>query len=430
MNIIVVGGGKMGLPLACVFAEKGAKVTVCDTNADLVAKINTGIAPHLEPELNYRLTKAVETGHLTATEDTTTAVRNAQVIVIIVSALLTQERDIDYSNLDAASEAVAHGLQKGTLVSYETTLPVGGCRNHLCPILEKSGLNVGKDFQLVFSPERIKSRNIFEQLSNTPKVVGGHNEIAAQAGEEFYRRYLDVEVINVGTLEAAEFVKLAGMVYRDVNIALVNELSIFAETMHINIGAVLEAANTDGETYMLRPSIGVGGHCTPVYPYFLIKGSQRVGVQQELVSIGRRINEKQPIRHVVRLKAVLGSLIGCRVHILGLAFRPSIRENSFSPAFALRDALRYEEACITIEDPLYSAKELTTYGFEPAIVNETSLDAVILNTAHPEYAQPDFQRWRTNGVRVIVDGQNFWPRAKIEKVGIIYIGIGQATTSL
>ncbi len=222
MNVVVVGGGKIGLPLACAFAANGAQVTVCDIDPELVAKVNGGQSPHLEPELSDRLKAVVEQGRLAASVDTPAAVGRAEAVVIIVDAKLTAGSEIDYGNLKQASAAVAGSLQKGALVSFETTLPVGGCRGELVPILETSGLKAGRDFDVVFSPERVKSNLIFQHLEKTPKVVGGLNVASARAGEAFYRRYLGAEVMNVGTLESAEFVVLEGA-SNDVKCHLIRE---------------------------------------------------------------------------------------------------------------------------------------------------------------------------------------------------------------
>src|SRR5215467_12079325 len=257
MRIVVVGGGKMGLPLACMFAHRGATVTVCDHSQAIVERINQGIDPHGEPEQDGYVRAGVASGRLVASEDTTSEVAQADAVVILVSALLTAERDIDWGNLVNASTAVAKGLRKGTLVSYETTVPVGGCRRTLAPVLEGQGLKAGRDFVLVFSPERVKSRSIFAHLSHTPKIVGGIDAASTRAGADFYTRWLGSPVFEVESLEAAEFVKLAGMIYRDVNIALANELALFAEGAGIDIWPILRAANTDGETALLQPGIGV-----------------------------------------------------------------------------------------------------------------------------------------------------------------------------
>jgi nucleotide sugar dehydrogenase len=427
MNIVVVGGGKMGLPLACIFAHRGASVTVCDSNPAIVARINEGSDPHNEPDQGRYVRDGVAAGRLRASEDTVTPVSCADAVVILVPAKLTSEKDIDWGNLLSASTAVAEGLCRGTLVSYETTIPVGGCRGMLIPALERGGLKAGADFLVVYSPERVKSRSVFARLCCTPKVVGGFDAASTAAGVAFYRRWLGAPVIDVGTLEAAEFVKLAGMIYRDVNIALANELAAFAEKAGLDVWSVLNAANTDGETELLRPGIGVGGHCTPVYPYFLINGAARGGLRQELAALGRRINDAQPARQIDRLAGVLGGLHKRRVHILGLAFRPQVPEDAYSPACALQHRLTEAGAAVTIEDPLYSDVELAKKGFTSGRVN-AGVDAVVLHTAHPEFSDPDFARWGVLGVRAVVDGRAFWSRRSIEAAGLVYLGVGIGAT--
>ena len=271
MKVAVIGAGKMGLPLACQFAARGASVLVCDVRQQVVDTINAGRCPIDEPGIAELLSAAVERRALLATTDTARAAAESEVIVVIVPALLTPELDADLSILCSVSEQIAAQLRPGTMVSYETTVPLGSTRHRFVPILERSGLRAGHDFDVVYSPERVKSQLVLDHLTKTPKVVGGINSAAAERGAAFYGQYLGAEVTNVGTLEAAEFVKLAGMAYRDVNIALANELACYAEAAGVNFEPVRQAANTDGEAMLLRPGIGVGGHCTPVYPYFLIR---------------------------------------------------------------------------------------------------------------------------------------------------------------
>jgi nucleotide sugar dehydrogenase len=407
-----------------MFAHRGAKVTVCDRSRAIVERINQGVDPHNEPEQAEYVLAGVGSGRLRASDDTSSEVAQADAVVILVSALLTAERDIDWQNLVNASAAVAKGLRKGMLVSYETTVPVGGVRGILAPILEGHGLKAGRDFVLVFSPERVKSRSILAHLSRTPKVVGGIDAASSRAGAAFYTRWLGAPVIELESLEAAEFVKLAGMIYRDVNIALANELALFAEGVGIDIWPILRAANTDGETALLQPGIGVGGHCTPVYPYFLIKDAARRGMQQELAALGRVINERQPERQIERLSAALGGLNRRRVHILGLAFRPQVSEDAFSPALVLQERLRQVGATVTIEDPLYNDVALAQKGFTPGRIDGNAMDVVVLHTAHPEFARPNFAEWRAKGICAVLDGRAFWSRREAEAAGLIYVGVG------
>lgn len=425
MNIVVVGAGKMGLPLACQLADNGGYVTACDTNAATVAKINRAEPPFEEPGLDAIMARNVAAGRLRAGTDTTAAVAGADTVIIIVPAYLGPDNDIDYCNLSAASEAVAAGLRPGTLVSYETTLPVGGCRSVLIPVLESSGLKAGSEFYVCFSPERVKSLHVFEHLQKIPKIVGGFDRQSADRAEVFYKEFLGAPVINVVTLEAAEFVKLAGMVYRDVNIALSNELAAYSEAAGIDMYQTIAAANTDGEAVLLQPGIGVGGHCTPVYPYFLTNDAARRKVPQLLSALARKTNEAQPARAVSRIAGVLQGLEGKAVHILGVAFRPDVKESAYSPAFPLLRDLRLQGAVVTAQDPLYSDDELIKLGFTPARAGTDPMRAVILNTAHSAFRESDFSAWRASGVQVIMDGRNLWPAGEVEKAGIAYLCVGK-----
>lgn len=422
----------MGLPLACVLADNGARVTVCDIRQELVDDINAGRPPYPEePGLDEIMARVHAAGTLRASTDTTGSVRGAQYVVVIVPAHLTETRDIDYHILEMASAAVGKGLQPGALVSYETTVAVGGVRAKLVPVLEReSGLKAGEDFFVSFSPERVKANLVFAKLRTTPKIVGGYNEASAAKAEAFYRDYLvrdAAKVINAGALEAAEFAKLADMLYRDVNIALANELAAYAEATGVDFSRVREAANTCDESGLLLPGIGVGGHCTPVYPYFIIRDGERRNAVQRLATAARAINDGQPERNVQRLEAAMGDLKGKRVHIMGLAFRPDVKVEIFSSAYDLQMSLEARGAIVSIEDPMYSDEELQAQGFATAKAGAGPLDAILLNTAHTAWRSPDFAAWHSSGVRAVVDGRNFWKRAAAEAAGLRYLAVGDGS---
>lgn len=425
MNIAVVGGGRMGLPLACAFAERGGSVTVCDIDPAVVEAVNAGRSPYEEPGLAALLAQVRRDGQLAATADTTAAADSADTIVVIVPARLTPERDIDLDSLEAASAAVGRGLRQGTLVVFETTVAVGSTRHSLLPVLEaQSGLRAGADFHLAFSPERVKANLVLARLATTPKIVGGVDMASARRAGEFYARFLGAPVDDVGTLEAAEMAKLLGMLYRDVNIALANELAAFCEMSGIDFPRVRSAANGDGEANVLLPGIGVGGHCTPIYPYFLTRESRRRGLTQRLSEAAREINDEQPKRQLERLARLWRPLKGERVHLLGLGFRPGVKVDTLSPAYALATHLSESGALVTIEDPHYVGEELRAGGFEPGDVSGASV--VILVTAHREYAAPDFKAWRSRGVEVVLDGRNLWEAEAVREAGLVYLGVGRS----
>jgi len=426
MRITVVGGGRMGLPLACMFGKYGASVTVSDINQALVNSIHAGECPYEEPGLSELMDELHKAGRLSATTDTKKASSESNVIVVIVPAHLTPERDINLSVLQTASVEIGKGLRPGTLVVYETTVAVGCTRRFLIPLLEQySGLKAGVDFYAAYSPERVKANLVLERLTDTPKVVGGLNAVSCAKAVEFYRQYLSAPVDDVGTIEAAEMTKLLGMIYRDVNIALSNEFAAFCEVAGVDFERVRISANTDGEANLLLPGIGVGGHCVPVYPYFLTRESRRLGLTQRISEAAREINDQQPARQLKRVEAKWKCLKGKNVHILGLGFRPQVKVDTFSPSYALRDELKRLGAIITIEDPHYTDEELRIAGFEPATINTACV--VVLSTAHKEFAEPDFIAWRKMGVEVILDGRNFWNQHKAEEAGILYFGIGRSS---
>lgn len=427
MKITVVGGGRMGLPLACVFGKRGAFVTVADVDAKLVEAINEGNCPYEEPGLPELMRDLHATGRLSATTDTSAAASNSDAIVIIVPAHLTDDREIDFSVLRAASADVGDGISPGTLVVYETTVSIGGTRRELIPVLEEhSGMLAGRDFSVAYSPERVKANLVLSRLETVPKVVGGLDAVSREKVISLYTNYLGAEVDDVGTLEAAESTKLLGMLYRDVNIALANELAAFCELAGVDFDRIRAAANKDGEANLLIPGIGVGGHCTPVYPYFLTRESRRLGFTQRISEAAREINDGQPSRQLERVETYWGPLAGRRVHILGLGFRPGVKVDTLSPAYEIRDDLVRRGAKTTLEDPYYNSSEIESSGFASGSME--GAEVIVLNTAHAEFADPEFQRWRSEGVEVVLDGRNHWDQSKAESAGLLYFGIGRSSS--
>jgi len=423
VNVVVVGAGKMGLPLAVQIADRGGQVTACDINPTVVDLINSGVSPIDEPGVPEILGRVVRAGSLSATTDTVSAAAKADVVIVIVPAVLTDERDIDSSILESVAHSISGVIPKGALVSFETTMPVGGTRARLLPALEAAGKRCGVDFDLVFSPERVKSQSVMRNLTVNPKVVGGFTTEAAARAEAFYATYLGAPIYNVGTLEAAEFVKLAGMVYRDVNIALANELAGYAETIGVDLPSLRTAINSDGEAALLSPGIGVGGHCTPVYPYFLIRDAERRGVSVPMAIQSRRRNDSQAAHALDQLERIWGPVAGKTVNVLGLAFRPQVKEHIFSTVFLLEDELRRRGATALVTDPLYEDDEIRHHGFTPGRLDSPA-EVLILNTAHDAFADLEWEALASRGVRAVVDGRNAWPTERIRSAGIMSIGIG------
>ncbi len=432
-TVAVVGMGKIGLPLAIQFAQHGRRVIGCDVNPQVVTMLNNGQA-HVqeEPELAVAVASAVASGALSATLNTTEAVRQAGIVVVIVPVVIDANHEVNFQAIDAATTAIGEGLQPGTLVIYETTLPVGTTSVRLRELLERTAkLRAGQDFLLAYSPERVSSGFIFRDLRNYPKVVGAIDEQSLDAAVAFYRSVLEAKIITMASTDEAEFVKLIETTYRDVNIALANEYACFADAYGLDVVAAIAAANTQPYSHIHMPGVGVGGHCIPVYPHFLLAGvekSESHALFPELPMLmlpraARRINDAMAGYAVSRIEAIVGSLERQPVLILGVAYRGDVRESAFTSARLLQDALQDHGATVYADDPLYSEDELRAMGFMPLLPGrEEEIQAIVLQAGHQAYREFDFSRFPH--CRVVLDGRRALCRERIEALGMRYVAIG------
>ena len=394
MRAVVVALGQMGLPVAVQIAAKGHEVLGADVDERVVELVNAGTPPFPGEEgLDTLLADVVAAGRLRATTDTTAAVAEGPDLVLAVPPLyVDDDARPEWDHVDAATRAIGAGLQRGTTVAFETTVPVGTTRDRLSPLLEEaSGLSAGSDFHVVFSPERVSSGRVFADLATYPKLVGGLDAEVERRGAELYRSFLDAEVWEMGSAEAAEMTKLAETTYRDVNIAYANELARFADARGVDVQRVIEAANSQPFSHIHTPGIAVGGHCIPVYPRFYLAGDP----DAKLPAAGRDVNTAMPGYAV----SLLGDVSGQRVLVLGVAYRGGVKQTAFSGAHAVRDELVARGATPVFSDPLFSDDELRARGFEPWDGN--AVDAAIVHTDHAEYRELS----EVPGARLIVDGR-------------------------
>lgn len=429
MKITVVALGKIGLPLAVQFARKGHSVIGADVIEKTVELVNSGVEPFPgEAHLGEYLAEVVKSGALRATVDTTSAVAQSDAVVVVVPLFVDDDGVPDFGWMDAATESIGKGLKPGTLVSYETTLPVGTTRNRFAPALEKiSGLKAGVDFHLVFSPERVFTGRVFADLRKYPKLVGGINEASAKHGVRFYEEVLDFDerpdlaqgngVWDLGSSEASELAKLAETTYRDVNIALANQFALFSESHGIDVQKVIDASNSQPFSHIHRPGIAVGGHCIPIYPRFYLWNDPSATV----VSAARSANAAMPAQVVHTLAKIHGDLKGQRVVVLGAAYRGGVKETAFSGVFPTVAALKDLGALVSVHDPMYTDDELAHYGLAAYHYGEP-VDAAILQADHAEYR--DLDPKEMPGVRTFLDGRGITDQAKW--VGIRYHVVGRA----
>ena len=429
MKIAVIALGKIGLPLAVQFASKGHEVIGVDISPRTVELVNAATEPFPgEAHLQEKLTELVPTGRLRATTDYAEAVPGADVVVIVVPLFVDEEAMPDFGWMDSATRSLGEHLTPGTLVSYETTLPVGTTRTRWRPMLEEvSGLVEGTDFHLVFSPERVLTGRVFADLRKYPKLVGGLSDEGTALAIDFYESVLDFDVRpdlprgngvwDLGSAEASELSKLAETTYRDVNIGLANQFARFAATTGIDIYKVIEASNSQPFSHIHQPGIAVGGHCIPVYPRLYLWNDPDATV----VRAAREANSAMPAYAVSLAESALGQLAGSTVVVLGAAYRGGVKETAFSGVFPVVAALEAKGATALVHDPLYSDEELTSLGLAPYTAGLT-VDAAIVQADHAEYADlgpDDFP-----GIRAFIDGRRVstpaqWP-------GIAYLVIGAA----
>ncbi len=402
-RVTVVGAGKMGLPLAVQFAGHGWDVTAVDVQASVVDSINAGLN-HVteEPGLTEGVASAHADGRLRATLDGAAAAATADVVVLIVPVMLNDEQQPDYRYMDAAVAAIAPGVHAGSTIIFETTLPVGDTRGRFLPRLAAvSGLRAEQDFFVAFSPERLYSGSALTNLATYPKLVGGIGPQSGARAAAFYGSVLDAEVVLMSSAEAAEFSKLADTTYRDVNIALANEFARYADRVGVDVQEVIAAANSQPYSHIHQPGLGVGGHCIPVYPHFLLSRAP----EMELVELSRRVNDGQIGLAIRTIQKSLGGLEGVPVLVLGLTYRDGVKELAYSRALPLIERLAFHGAIVSAYDPLLSAAEIARSAAN-AYQWGTPSDAraIITQTADPLFGTLDFELFPA--AEVLFDGRN------------------------
>ena len=420
MKAVVVALGKVGLPLAAKLTLAGHEVVGCDIDEQVVATVAGGRAPFPnERGLDAALDAAAGQGLLRATTDTAAAIAEyrPELIVAVPPLYVDEAAEPQWAALDAVVADIGRGLAACTagttpVVAIETTVPVGTTRQRIAPALERaSGLRDGDGFHTVFSPERVFSGRALADLDAYPKLVGGLTPEGELAGAACYEAFLQAEVRQMGSAEAAELAKLAETTYRDVNIAFANELARYSDQLGIDVLGVIEAANSQPYSHIHRPGIAVGGHCIPVYPRFLARGNDHA----LLPRAARDINDGMP-EYAADL---LGDVAGRRVLILGVAYRGGVRETAFSGAFPLRAALAERGAAVVVHDPLYDAQALHALGFEPWD-GRSEIDAVVVQADHPEYRE--LGEADLPGVSAAVDGRGILDPTRFPTVPVRRIG--------
>jgi UDP-N-acetyl-D-glucosamine dehydrogenase len=389
-QVVVVGLGYAGLPLAVAFAEAGVEVVGLDVAPRRVEMLGEGIS-YIDDIPDERLDAVVRSGAFSATVDPA-CLERATDIVICVPTPLTRHRIPDMRPIESAARTIAAWLRPGQLVVLESTTYPGTTEEVVKPLLEAGGLRAGADFALGYSPERIDPGATGSggyTLRNTPKLVSGLTDGCIERAAALYSRVVDC-VVPVGSPRIAEMAKLFENIFRNVNLALVNELSMLCDRMDLDVWEVLDAAATKPFGFMrFNPSPGVGGHCIPVDPFYLTWKAREYGMHTRFIELAGEINENMP-RHVVGrvIRALNGerkSLNGSRILALGVAYKANVSDMRGSPALTVIEGLRAEGAAVFYHDPHVPEVEIAGAPMRsvPLTAEEiAAADCVVVLTDH------------------------------------------------
>ena len=351
-KVSVYGVGKAGLPLAAVIANKAISVIGVGRNSNRILKLNNGFNPIPEEPGLKNLLQKYAGKNLKFTTDGVKASKQSSVHIIIVPVFIDKNKKPDFSNINDVAKKIALGLKKDDIVVLETTVPVGTTNKVIKPILEKySNLKAGQDFFLAMSPERMMTGYAISRYQEFPKIVGGINKESTKRVARFYRQFCQT-VIEVSNMETAELIKISEGVYRDVNIALANELYQISNLHNLNYWEIKQAANNI--FCNLHNPGNVGGHCIPVYPWFLINN-----YQAPLIKKARQLNDKMIQYYAANVAKITKS---GTVLVIGLSFREGVKETAYTRSLPFISLLKKQGYKVTVYDPLYSKTELSSFG--------------------------------------------------------------------
>ena len=387
-KICVIGLGYIGLPTASTFAANGIHVLGVDINTHIIETLNKGEIHIHEPGLHDEVKKALHSGKFKAS----TRPEEADAFIIAVPTPFQENKFGEYNGVTykladmraviSAAESIVPFLRKGNLVILESTSPPRTTVDLVTPILARSGLEAGRDFHLVYSPERVLPGQIMRELIENARVVGGLTPESAQMGHDLYAIFVKGQIIKTDAT-TAEMVKLMENTYRDINIAIANEFSRLADKFGVDVWEAISLANLHPRVKILNPGPGVGGHCISVDPWFFVEAAPEL---TPLIYHSRQVNDAQPHFVLDIVKRAIGSLKGKKIAVLGLAFKPDVDDLRESPANEVVQLLQQEGAKVKAWEPFKPEADMP--GIDMASSLDDAIkeaDAVILMVKHTEF---------------------------------------------
>lgn len=431
--ISVYGLGWMGLPTACLFAEAGATVIGVDIDPRVIELIGRGESPVDEPALNVMLKKYLNS-RINVTSDLRKAASESDVMILVVPTNVDEGKKPDYSSLEKTAKEIGLQMKKGSIIVIESTVGPGVTEGVVKRSLEaSSGLKAGIDFGLVYSPIRAMAGKTLHDIRVYPRIIGGINKKSLEVASALLECIVSGGMVKSGDIRTAEATKIFENIYRDVNIALVNELAIFCETVGLDFKEAKDAANTQPYCHLHEPGVGVGGHCIPVNPYFLVEVAEKAGVDLKLIKTARKINDVMP-EHTIQLvtmalKSCKKTMKRARIAVLGISYRSNVKEAKNSPSSEIIRKLIARGAKVSVYDPYYTVDEIKNMGYSSAESFEKTVegsDCMLITVNHDAFKHLKLE----NITRIlrkpacIVDGCRIFNPKEVMEKKILYFGIG------
>ena len=433
LKVCIVGIGRIGLPTALSFAKAGLQTIGADINEELVDSINTGNFP-LKDEPGYEdiFNSVRKNGNFSATTDINEAISKSNLILLSLPTPMDKNNIPTYLALESVGKQLSESLQPNSLVVVESTIEPGFIEKVMIERIEMgSRLQAGKNFTIGVCPENANPGEILHDFTNLPRLVGGIDEQVTKIIALIYDFVFSVELVTMPDCKTANAVKLTTNVFRDVNIAFVNELSLMFEKLGIDTLKVLDAAKRKYNFQIHYPGAGVGGPCLPINSYQFLNTAKRIGLELNIIKHGRAINENMP-EHVINLtldgfKKCNKSIKDSTVLILGVSYKPDVKDTQLSPAEIIINRLEALGAKIKIYDPYYKGKEVFGIVVEHNIQDILScVDASVIVTAHKEFQEINPRIFTKMKTPILIDSRGVIDTSSANDAGLVFRGLGRA----
>ena len=432
LKVCVVGIGRIGLPTALSFAKSGLETIGVDINENLVQNINNGKFPLKdEPGYDEIFDEVIKNKKFSATTDIENAVPNSDLILLSLPTPMDENNVPDYSALRNVAMKLSEILSPNSLVIVESTIEPGFIEDDMISLISKSGrLKINENFFIGVCPENANPGEILHDFTNLPRLVGGINENITKIIKSIYNFVFSVELVEMPNCKTANAVKLTTNVFRDINIAFISELSLMFEKLGIDTNIVLEAAKKKYNFQVHYPGSGVGGPCLPINSYQFLNTAKRTGSNLSIIESGRKINEHMP-QHVIKLtldafEECNKSIQGSTILILGISYKPNVKDIQLTPAEIIIKKLQELGANIRIYDPYFKTNDV--FGIKPEENLDdvfTNVNATIIVTGHDEFKKYEISKFSKTIDKILIDTRGIIEPTSAKEANLVFRGLGR-----